>query len=125
MSDAPRPRAYPQEESSMKQVKKSVFAALSALLLALFVSGAATAADYANPSLLVETDELATLLNDKDVRIVDVRSLDAYRKGHIPGAVHLEWKQLVAKDGRFKTLKQLRALFAKHGIVRGKTLVPY
>ena len=113
----------------MKQVKKSVFVALSALLLALFVSGAASAADYANPSLLVETDELATLLNDKDVRIVDVRSLDAYRKGHIPGAVHLGADDVIDPhshvDGHLRKNTQLAMRLGALGVDRDTKVVLY
>ncbi|MEM7024628.1 MAG: sulfurtransferase [Pseudomonadota bacterium] len=47
------------------------------------------AAEYANPGLVVETDQLEAMLADPDVRVVDVRPAEAYAEGHIPNAVHL------------------------------------
>ncbi|NLX10957.1 MAG: hypothetical protein GXY36_15005 [Chloroflexi bacterium] len=42
---------------------------------------------YPNAGLLVETDWLADHLDDPTVRVIDLRSTDAYAEGHIPGAV--------------------------------------
>ena len=45
---------------------------------------------YVRPEMLVETDWLASHLNDPGIRIVDMRNQQqAYREGHIPGAVYL------------------------------------
>lgn len=71
----------------MRQVLNIVPASLVALVF--FLSGSAYAAGYANPALLVETSDLATQIGNDNVRIVDVRSREAYKKGHIPSAVHL------------------------------------
>ena len=53
---------------------------------------------YANPQLLVETDELARMVGAPGVRIVDVRSgmrgSVSYRVGHVPGAVLLDASEL-------------------------------
>ena len=38
------------------------------------------------------------------------------RKGHVPGAVHLEWVDLVNDDDTFKDADELRALAAGLGI---------
>lgn len=49
------------------------------------------------PNPLVETDWLATHLNDPDLRIVDLRwpgdgfGRQLYLQNHIPGAIHLDW----------------------------------
>ena len=57
----------------------------------LLGGAAAGASRYANPQLLVETDEVAKMLGTPGVRIVDLRSGVtgglAYRTGHVPGAV--------------------------------------
>ncbi|HAP66839.1 MAG TPA: hypothetical protein DCQ99_03295 [Nitrospinae bacterium] len=42
-----------------------------------------------SPGYLVETDELASLLEREDVVIVDARSEDKYKKFHIPNAVNI------------------------------------
>ncbi len=49
---------------------------------------------YARPELLAETDWLASHLSDPGLRIVDLRSAEAYRNGHIPGAVWLDYRKL-------------------------------
>jgi thiosulfate/3-mercaptopyruvate sulfurtransferase len=45
--------------------------------------------DYPNKQLLIETPELAKVLSDLEVRIVDARPPEEYRQGHLPGAVNL------------------------------------
>ncbi len=58
----------------------------------------AGAGRYANPQLLIETDEVVRMLGASGVRFVDVRSGMmggvAYRVGHVPGAVHLDAGEL-------------------------------
>src|SRR5574342_46464 len=53
-----------------------------------------SAKGYAHPELLAETAWLEQHLNDADLRIVDLRSQEAYAAGHIPGAVWLDGKRL-------------------------------
>jgi len=82
---------------------------------------------------LARIDEVKAACNDDRITLVDARSDAEFagtrgggkRVGHIPGAVHLEWKHLVAADGRFKSPAELRKLFEKAGLARGKTFVPY
>lgn len=42
------------------------------------------------PGLIVEPAWLADRLEAPDLRLIDVRAVDAYREGHIPGAVQLD-----------------------------------
>jgi thiosulfate/3-mercaptopyruvate sulfurtransferase len=49
----------------------------------------AQAREYRNPRVLIGTSELASVLSSADVRILDVRSPEEYRQGHLPGAVNL------------------------------------
>lgn len=49
----------------------------------------AGASDYPNAGLLVETAELASVLSQPGVRLLDARPPEEYRQGHIPGAVNL------------------------------------
>jgi thiosulfate/3-mercaptopyruvate sulfurtransferase len=84
-----------------------VVPAILALLLPLLVAcgGGPTAptltvapipADqYPRPELLADTGWLATRLNDRNLRIVDLSPLADYERGHIPGAVHVWWQDLV------------------------------
>jgi rhodanese-related sulfurtransferase len=42
----------------------------------------------------VSADELATLLEDGDVRVVDIRRRGAYERGHIPGSECIPFQEL-------------------------------
>jgi thiosulfate/3-mercaptopyruvate sulfurtransferase len=49
---------------------------------------------YHNPQALVTTAWLAENLLDPDLRILDVdEDTDAYRRGHIPGSVGVDWRK--------------------------------
>lgn len=54
----------------------------------------AATAGYANPQLLIETEELARRLGESELRIVDVRTEKEYASGHIPGAAHASFHAL-------------------------------
>jgi thiosulfate/3-mercaptopyruvate sulfurtransferase len=72
-------------------------------------------------------------LGDRSVRLVDARTPDEYagrdvrakRGGHIPGAVNVEWKRNLRPDLRFKSIDELRALYAGHGVTPDRTVVTY
>jgi thiosulfate/3-mercaptopyruvate sulfurtransferase len=80
---------------------------------------------------LAEIEPLKASVDNGDVTVVDARSLKEFtgedargpRGGHIPGAKHLEWKELLAEDGRFKSPEQLRTLFRRRGIEPEQTAV--
>jgi len=80
---------------------------------------------------LEEIDLLKRSLRSGKITVVDARSTDEFigkeirgkRGGHIPGAKLLEWKELLADDGRFKSLEQLRELFRQRGILPNQTAV--
>jgi thiosulfate/3-mercaptopyruvate sulfurtransferase len=80
---------------------------------------------------LEEIDPLKKSLTSRAVTVVDARSKDEFtgkdvrgkRGGHIPGSKLLEWKELLADDGRFKPPEQLRELFRERGIIPEQTAV--
>jgi thiosulfate/3-mercaptopyruvate sulfurtransferase len=82
---------------------------------------------------LAELDPLKDLLGKGGVTVVDARSEEEFtgtdvrgkRGGRIPGATHLEWKELVAADGRFKSVPDLQELFRQRGILPSETAVCY
>lgn len=49
----------------------------------------------------------------------------AIRAGHVPGAVNVPWGQLVAEDGTFKSVDELRAIYAAKGIDGSKPIIAY
>lgn len=82
---------------------------------------------------LEELPSLVEKISAGIVKLLDTRSRDEYegklvrgpRGGHLPGAVHLEWKELVAEDGRFKSREEIRALLRERGILPSDTVVCY
>jgi thiosulfate/3-mercaptopyruvate sulfurtransferase len=80
---------------------------------------------------LEELDGLKKSLQSNSVTVVDARSAEEFsgkevrgpRGGHIPGAKLLEWKDLLAEDGRFKSPEVLRELFRQRGISPDQTAV--
>jgi thiosulfate/3-mercaptopyruvate sulfurtransferase len=73
------------------------------------------------------------VLGDPRTAIVDTRSdaeyyaenVRAKRGGAIPGAVHLEWTNNLAPDGRFKTPAELRAMYTELGVTADRAIVTY
>jgi thiosulfate/3-mercaptopyruvate sulfurtransferase len=105
-----------------------------ATTLALLLATGTAAAPYANPGLLVETDELARLLGAPGVRIVDLRGdaglgEAAYRVGHVPGAVYLSGRDLddprANADGFPIRPEKAAALFGGLGIDHDTTVIAY
>jgi thiosulfate/3-mercaptopyruvate sulfurtransferase len=82
---------------------------------------------YARPELLAETEWLAQHLNDPGVRIVDMRTEEAYRKGHLPGTVHLDRKALKDADNEVYVIPpdKLAPLTSALGIGNETTVVGY
>ena len=108
---------------------------LSAGMLVIFLLGCswgiattwAASGGYARAELLADTDWLAQHLNDPDLRVVDMRSEAAYRKGHPPGAVHLDWEALKDPDNKLYVIppEQFAALMGQLGIGNDTTVVGY
>ena len=72
---------------------------------------------------LAQFDALKESLNQ--FKVIDTRSDREFAAGRIPGATQLEWTELVAQDGRFKTRTQLQQLFRDRGILPDETAVCY
>jgi thiosulfate/3-mercaptopyruvate sulfurtransferase len=85
-------------------------------------------ARFANPDSLVSTDHLVANLGDPEIAIVEVdEDTTAFEKGHIAGAVALDWElELHAAPRRdFVSGSELTALFASKGISSDQTIVLY
>ena len=50
---------------------------------------------------------------------------DIYRKGRIPGAVHVPWDDGASEDGSFKPTEKLRAMYEAQGLQSDQEIVPY
>lgn len=82
---------------------------------------------------IADHDWITAHLDDGNTRIVDVRSAAEYagadvrsaRGGHVPGAIHLDWREFLQADGRLKPEAELQAIVAAHGITPGNDSVMY
>jgi len=53
----------------------------------------------------ISTEEVRRLLSgdgDDDLAVVDIRSPQAFRQGHIPGSVNVPFEQITARVGEFE-----------------------
>lgn len=72
-------------------------------------------------------------LNDPDIALLDTRTPGEYRGtdkraargGHIPGAVNLDWTQVLGSDLRLKPMQELRAIYEKLGVSQDKEIIVY
>lgn len=85
-------------------------------------------ADYKNTEVLVETDWLEQNTDNDDIAIIEVdEDPTAYEKGHIPGAIVLNWvtdlQGLPRRD--FITSEELAKLLGEKGISDKQTIVLY
>ncbi len=94
-----------------------------------------------NPSIRIYRDQLLSQLDDKNLRLVDVRSNEefigqflappafpqegAQRAGHIPGAKSIPWGKAVNEDGTFKSIDDLEELYGTQDINRSNDVVTY
>ena len=86
-------------------------------------------------SMLVKVDELKAACNLEESVIWDVRSDGEWdgsasrgnqRVGHIPGAVHLEWFNVMDREShRFKPPGEIRRVLAEKGVTPDKKIYTY
>jgi thiosulfate/3-mercaptopyruvate sulfurtransferase len=113
-------------ERLIGKISRTVLGSILAISVAIVIARAATG-EYARPDLLAATDWLAQHLNDSAIRIVDMRSEEAYRKGHIPGAVNLGWQALKDADNELYVLPHAKfaGLMSQLGVSNSTTVVGY
>ena len=87
-----------------------------------------------HPEYLAKLDEVMKATSDPNYVIVDARSVEEYngtdedtelRRGHIPGAVHIEYKELLDSKGKLKSKEQLEEIFKSKGVTPDKTVIVY
>ena len=86
------------------------------------------------------TDVVAVAEGAKDAKLIDIRSPDEYsgkviapqgiqelaiRAGHVPTAVNVPWGRAVNEDGTFKSVDELKKLYAGVGIDGSKPVITY
>jgi thiosulfate/3-mercaptopyruvate sulfurtransferase len=76
------------------------------------------------PAIKRDFADVMTIVKDKTAQMVDARSASRFkgeepepragvRAGHMPGALNVPWRAVVAADGTLKPLEELRAAFAQ------------
>ena len=84
-------------------------------------------------SLIATWSQVRDRLGNQATTIIDTRSEGEYygevvrakRGGAIPGAVHLEWKQNLTPDGRFKSEGELRKMYEAIGVKPDREVITY
>jgi len=84
-----------------------------------------------NADICISTDAIDV----ETMVLLDARSADefngvvvnekSYSKGHLPNAIHLEFKDVLNKNKSFKTAEQLTAMLEEKGLTADKTYVMY
>ncbi|MEM6463272.1 MAG: sulfurtransferase [Pseudomonadota bacterium] len=111
----------------------------SVALAALPGQSWAQIAGYANPQLLMEPEYLLGRVSatqssrpkyEQDgIILIDIRPIDAFAAGHIPGALHLDPNAVVAGnspvDGALKGLPELTGLLGATGVAADRRVVLY
>lgn len=77
--------------------------------------------------LLLEPEELLTILEDDNLLVIEQSKMDIYLNAHIPGAVHLDFKDLQLGEkptpGALPSLEQLNVVFSNIGLTIDKHVV--
>lgn len=104
-----------------------------------------TASNYrvasTNDALMASMDFVKAQFKQSETRLIDGRPSAQFsgqqagkvfhthqehpRKGHIPGAVNVFWKDNFNEDGTFKSLRELRDLYSGKGILPNNEVITY
>lgn len=82
-----------------------------------------------NLPLLLEADQLESLLGDPRLLIIDLSSAENYARHHVPGAVHLPASALqcglAPAPGKMPPLETLSLIFSRLGLTAERPVVTY
>ena len=92
-------------------------------------------------TLRATKEYIVSNLSNPSLRLLDTRAFEEYtglmksapgtpepeiyRKGHIPGAVHVPWDEGAAENGAFKPAHQLQRMYQDKGVSADLEVVPY
>ncbi|PSQ18710.1 sulfurtransferase [Halobacteriales archaeon QS_8_69_73] len=75
---------------------------------------------------LVDLATVETAVDDPEAVLVDTREAWEFEEGHIPGAIRLDWRELVDDDSRgLRPEPALRDLLADRGVVPDRRVLLY
>ena len=103
---------------------------LAAVLVLVVAAPAWAAKGYARPELLIETDELAKIVNQSNVRLVDAVDPGTYQRAHIPGSVNIFYQLLATlktrkENGYPASVQDAEKIFGEAGIDNNTLVVVY
>ncbi|MGB9964336.1 sulfurtransferase [Halobacterium hubeiense] len=76
--------------------------------------------------VFVDAEDVLAATDDPDAVVVDTREPEEYDEGHIPGAVNLDWKEVVDDETRgLKPREDIEALLAERGVTPDERVVLY
>ncbi|MFB6270944.1 MAG: sulfurtransferase [Halobacterium sp.] len=76
--------------------------------------------------VFVDADDVLAAIDDPDSVLVDTREPWEYDEGHLPGAVNLDWKEVVDEETRgLRPREEIEALLADRGVTRDDHVVLY
>lgn len=76
-----------------------------------------------NEKIIVNSDYVLNKLNNSGIILLDVRSKEEFDAGHIPGAVNIDWNNLLNLDGTLKDTMELKSLLKD--IDKNKEIIVY
>lgn len=83
-------------------------------------------ATFMEDSPVVGLSAVETAMDDSDAVLVDTREEWEFEEGHIPGAIRLDWLELVDGDERgLKPETEIRSLLEERGITPDRRVVLY
>lgn len=85
------------------------------------------------PQFLANIDEVRKAIDNPNYVIIDARTPEEYdgtneselRKGHIPGAININYTEMLDSNGKLKTKEALSSLFLAKGVSSDKTIIVY
>ncbi len=92
-----------EERSTKKERARLGFAGVALMVL---VSGAALIAQSIRSVPRMTIDELKTLMAQRSVVIIDVRRPDEFAQGRIPGAININYTDIMGEAERFAVEKR-------------------
>ncbi len=97
-------------------------------------SGLKTSDINFNRDILADQGWIASRLGSQNIALIDNREkhefdgatpYGSFRGGHIPGALHIDWREFFTSDGNLKTRETLYSLLKSKGIPSNREIVVY
>ena len=86
-----------------------------------------------NKAIIANIDEVKKALSNSNAVVIDARAANEYNgtsekpvsKGHIKGAINIEYKEFLTENGDFKSKDEILAVAKKHGLSPDKEIIAY